>query len=244
VSRLTSAAGGFAGAASLIAEIDDIAATTGNGFPRYARARLGALQRRTTETSAATDSAIAQAEAGGQGVAAWAYLAVAVLHNGSARYEEAVAAARHAAAARFDPWQATCALPELVEAATRTADGELAYEALDWLTEATQVAGTDFAVGLELRCRALLSTGAEADDLFREAIERLSRAGLTPELARCHLLYGEGLRRDRRRLEARARLRTARDMLAGIGMDAFAERARHELLATGEKLRPPDPGNP
>ena len=235
-------AGDFAGAASLIAEIDDIAATTGNRFPPYARARLGALQGRTAETSTATGSAIAQAEAGGHGVAAWAYLAVAVLHNGSARYEEALVAARRAAAARFDPWHATWALPELVEAATRTADPELAYEALDRLTEATRASGTDFALGVELRCRALLSTGGEADELFREAIDRLGRAGLAPELARCHLLYGEGLRRERRRLEARAQLRTAHDMLTGIGIQGFAERARHELLATGEKLRRRIPG--
>jgi ATP/maltotriose-dependent transcriptional regulator MalT len=97
--------------------------------------------------------------------------------------------------------------------------------------------GNDVALGIEARCRALLSDGAAADELYREAIDRLGRTPLRPELARAHLVYGEWLRREDRRLDAREQLRTAHDMLAAMGMEAFAERARRELLATGEAVR-------
>ena len=129
------------------------------------------------------------------------------------------------------------ALPELVEAAARTGDTEVAADALERLAETTQAGGTDFGLGIEARCRALLSDGAAAEDQYREAIDRLGRTRLRPELARAHLLYGEWLRREGRRLDAREQLRTAHDMLAAIGMEAFAERARRELIATGETVR-------
>jgi len=116
-------------------------------------------------------------------------------------------------------------------------DAELSRDALDRLAETTQPAGTDFALGIEARSRALLSDGAAADDLYREAIERFSRTRLRPELARAHLLYGEWLRREGRRVDAREQLRTAHHLFDAIGMEAFAERARRELLATGEKAR-------
>ena len=106
------------------------------------------------------------------------------------------------------------ALPELVEAAARTGNTEVAADALDRLAETTQAGGTDFGLGLEARCRALLSGGAAADELYREAIDRLGRTRLCPELARAHLLYGEWLRREGRRVDAREQLRTARDMFA------------------------------
>jgi DNA-binding CsgD family transcriptional regulator len=128
-------------------------------------------------------------------------------------------------------------LPELVEAATRTGDAELARDALERLTRTTQPAGTDFALGIEARCRALVSDGALANELYRVAIERLSRTALRPELARARLLYGEWLRREKRRVDAREQLRTAHEMLVSIGMEAFAERARKELQALGEKVR-------
>lgn len=129
------------------------------------------------------------------------------------------------------------ALPELVEAAVRIADAGLARDALARLAETTQPCGTDLALGIEARCRALLSDGATADGLYREAIDRLSRTRLRPELARAHLLYGEWLRRQGRRLDAREQLRTAHEMLGAIGMEAFTERTRRELLATGLKAR-------
>jgi DNA-binding CsgD family transcriptional regulator len=129
------------------------------------------------------------------------------------------------------------ALPELVEAAARAGQDGLACDALKQLAEITQPCGNDSALGIEARCRALLSDDADADDLYREAIDRLGQTELRPELARAHLLYGEWLRREGRRTDARKQLHTAHDMLAAIGMAAFAERARRELLATGETVR-------
>ncbi len=106
-------------------------------------------------------------------------------------------------------------------------------EALDQLSDWTQAGGTDWGLGVEARSRALLNDGEQADRLYREAIARLGRTGMRPELARVHLLYGEWLRRQRRSVDARAQLRTARQLLDAIGMEAFAERARRELLAAG-----------
>jgi len=159
------------------------------------------------------------------------------LYNGLARYEEALSAARQATSNPFDPWHSMWALPELVEAAARKGHTELAHDALARLAETTQPCGTDWALGIEARCRALLSDGAAADGLYREAIDRLGRTRLRPELARAHLLYGEWLRREKRRADARAQLRTAHGMLDAMGMEAFAGRAQRELLATGETAR-------
>jgi DNA-binding CsgD family transcriptional regulator len=228
--------GDFAGAASLVAEIDSVAAVTGSRFPPYTLLRLRALQGREGEASAAIASAIEQF--GGQGTTALrAYWAAAVLYNGLARYAEAASAARRATMDALNHWIPTWVLPELVEAAARGGDTGLAGEALERLVKTTQPCGTEFALGIEARCRALLSDGAAADALYREAIERLGRTRLRPELARAHLLYGEWLRRENRRVDARVQLRTAHEMLGAIGMEAFAERARHELQATGEKVR-------
>jgi DNA-binding CsgD family transcriptional regulator len=180
--------------------------------------------------------------AGGQGMAVMvAYWAAAVLYNGLGRYEEAASAAGEVTANAIDPWESMWALPELVEAAARVGDTELARDALNRLAETTQPAGTEFALGIEARSRALLSDGATAEELYRESIDRLSRTQLRPELARAHLLYGEWLRREGRRVDAREQLRTAYDLLVAIGMEAFAERARRELVATGEKVRKRSP---
>jgi ATP/maltotriose-dependent transcriptional regulator MalT len=230
--------GDFAGSASLAAETDSVAAATGSRIAPFTLLRLRALQGREAEASAVIARAIGQAAAGGQGLgAAWAHWAGAVLYNGLARYEEAASAARHATSDMFNVWMCMWALPELVEAAARTKDNKLARDALARLAETTRPCGTDPALGIEARCRALLSDGAAASDLYREAIDRLSHTRLRPELARAHLLYGEWLRREGRRVDAREHLRTAHDMLATIGMEAFAERARRELIATGEKAR-------
>ena len=228
--------GDFAGAASLIAEVDSVAAATGSRFPPYTLLRLRALQGREGEASAAIASAIEQF--GGQGTtAARAHWAAAVLYNGLARYEEAASAAQQAISGALNHWMLMWVLPDLVEAAARLGDTELARDALERLAKTTQPSGTDFALGIEARCRALLSDGTAADELYREAIERLGRTRLRPELARAHLLYGEWLRRENRRVDAREQLRTAHEMLVAIGMEAFAERARQELQATGEKVR-------
>jgi DNA-binding CsgD family transcriptional regulator len=177
---------------------------------------------------------LSRAAAGRQGSAATtAWWATAVLCNGLARYDEAVSAAREVTANAVDPWRPMFALPELVEAAARVGDRELAGDALERLAETTRPAGTELALGIEARSRALLSDGATADKLYREAIEHLGRTMVRPELARAHLLYGEWLRRVRRRAAAREQLRTAHRMFIDIGMEAFAERTRRELQATG-----------
>jgi len=169
--------------------------------------------------------------------AANAQWALAVLYNGLGRYEAALSTALQATANKFEPWFSMWALPELVEAAARSGDPELARHGLERLAETTQPCGNDLALGIEARCRALISEAAVADDLHREAVERLSRTRLRTELARAHLLYGEWLRRQGRRRDAREQLHTAHEMLDALGMQAFAERARRELAATGEKLR-------
>ena len=164
--------------------------------------------------------------------------ATAVLNNGLARYAQAASAARPAVSeAAFNHWVFVWMLPELVEAAVRIGDIGLAREAHLRLAQAAQPYEGDFPLGIEARCRALLSDGEAADGLYREAIQRLSRTRLRPEAARARLLYGEWLRRENRRADAREQLRTAYEMLSAIGMEAFAERARRELAATGENVR-------
>lgn len=236
VGHVTAWLGDLAGAASFVAEGDSVAAATGSRFPPYTLLRLCALQGREAEASAAITSAIKSF--GGEGMTAtrsrWA---AAVLYNGLGRYEEAAAAAQQATSLGVDFWIFLWVLPELVEAAVRAGKPQLAREALERLAAATDPCGTDFGLGMSARCRALLSEGADADRLYREAIERLARTLLRPELARAHLLYGEWLRRENRRLDAREQLRTAHGMLVAIGMEAFAERARRELAALGEKVR-------
>jgi ATP/maltotriose-dependent transcriptional regulator MalT len=170
-----------------------------------------------------------------------AHWAAALPYNGLGRYEEAASAAQQATSNTFEPWISMWALPELVEAAARRGDAELAREALERLAETTQPSGTDWALGVEARSRALLSDGEAAELLYREAIDRLGRTQLRPELARARLLYGEWLRREGRRVDAREQLRTAHHLFLAIGMEAFAERARRELLATGEKVRERSP---
>jgi DNA-binding CsgD family transcriptional regulator len=234
--------GDFAGAAEVVAESDSVAAATGSQIAPYAALRLAALRGKEAECSVLTAAAVEQAKARGQGTAAiHAQWAAAVLYNGLARYELAESAARQATTTSpgtpLTVLSGIWTLPELVEAAARGGDAELARDALERLAKTTQLCDSDFALGIEARCRALVSDGAAADDLYLEAIERLARTRLRPELARAHLLYGEWLRRENRRVDAREQLRTAHEMLVAIGMEAFAERARKELQALGEKVR-------
>jgi DNA-binding CsgD family transcriptional regulator len=229
--------GDLADAASLVAEIDSVVAATGSRLGPGAALRLRSLQGREAETSALIARTIEHAAAGGHTMALYAHWAAAVLYNGLARYQEAAESASQATSSPFEVFVSVRALPELVEAAVRRGDAELAREALGRLVGTTQPCGNDLALGIEARSRALLSDGAAADDLYREAIDRLRGTQLRPELARAQLLYGEWLRRQGRRLDARGQLRTAHDLFATIGMEAFAERARSELLATGETAR-------
>jgi DNA-binding CsgD family transcriptional regulator len=230
--------GDFSGAAALMAESESVAAATGTRFAAHGLPRLLALQGKEDEALAVITATLRQAEEWGQGIAVtMALWASAVLHNGLGRYEEAVTEAREAASHTFELWISMWVLPELVEAAARTGDTELALDAFGRLDRATRPCGTDFALGIRARAQALLSEGTAADDLYLEAIDRLGRTRLRPELARAHLLYGDWLRRANRRTDARKQLRTADELLTTIGMTAFAARARRELAATGEKLR-------
>ena len=131
----------------------------------------------------------------------------------------------------------TGALSELGRGGSAEWAPEAATDALERLGEMGRACGTDWVLGVESRARALVANAADAENLHRQAIERLGRTRFLTELARAHLVYGEWLRREARRVDARVHLRTAHDMLAGMGMEAFAERARKELLATGEKTR-------
>ena len=163
--------------------------------------------------------------------------ASAVLYNGLGRYDDALAAATQATEYPEELAFFSCGLVELIEAAARTGKAELAADALGRLSQTTAASGSDWALGVEARSRALLSEGQTAEMLYREAIERLARSRIRVELARAHLLYGEWLRRERRRLDAREQLRVAYKLLIEFGTEAFADRARLELEATGEHAR-------
>ncbi|HEX6452189.1 MAG TPA: LuxR family transcriptional regulator [Trebonia sp.] len=235
---LTICRGDFAAAASLIAEAEALAAATGTRFAPFAAMFLAGFRGAETDAAPLIESVITDARAVGQGVSLqWSQLVAAILHNGLGRYDEAEAEAQQAAEHAPELHVSMRALPELIEAASRTGQTRLAADALSRLAEATSIGQTDWGQGIHARARALLSHGEDAERWYREAIDRLSRIGFRPELARAHLLYGEWLRREDRRADARTQLRTAHDMFTAIGMQAFAERTRRELLATGETVR-------
>jgi DNA-binding CsgD family transcriptional regulator len=229
--------GDFAAAASLIAEGDTVCEVTGSRIAPYAAMFLAAMRGSQAELTSLVEAAVAAAEAGKQGAAVTcAHWVAAILNNGLGRYADAFTAAGQARADHH-LYMSVWALPELIEAAVRTSNTEVATGALERLTESTSVCGTDWALGVEARSRALLSEGEAADRLYREAIERLGRTRIRAELARSQLLYGEWLRRQRRRRDAREQLNAAWQTFDRLGMEAFAERARAELRATGEHAR-------
>jgi DNA-binding NarL/FixJ family response regulator len=230
--------GDFAAAARVIVEADAVTEATGTRIAPYGGLLLAALQGREDEARALIDATIRDATAGGEGLAVqYAQWTTAVLYNGLGRYENALAPAQQASEATPELFIAVWALPELIEAAIRSGKADLAPAALERLVESADASATDWGLGIAARSRALLSECETAEDSYAEAIDRLSRTRLRAELARAHLLYGEWLRRQGRRTDARTQLRTAHEMLDTIGMEAFAERARRELRATGEKLR-------
>jgi DNA-binding CsgD family transcriptional regulator len=225
--------GDFASAAAAIEEADSVAEATQTRI-----APLGALMlascRGQAEAGSLIDSTVeALAGAGQGGAVQYAQWVAAIYYNGLGRYEQALAAAEYACDDEFELFLSAWALPELIEAKVKSGNAQSAGDALERLARSTTAAGTDWALGVEARSRALLAAGKSAEALYRDAIERLSRSRFRPELARAHLLYGEWLRAEDRRSDARAELRTAFDLLSGIGMEAFAERARVELLAAG-----------
>jgi DNA-binding CsgD family transcriptional regulator len=233
--------GDFAAAASLIAEADAVCEATGARIPPYAALMLATYRGGEAEATSLIQATIEQADAAGQGAAVtWAHWAAMRLYNGLGRYPDVVTAFRQVSD-RAPVHSVIRPLTELIEATTRTGDLDLARDALGRLTEWTRVGGTDWALAIETRCRALLADGKAAEDLYQETIERYSQTRLRPSLARARLLYGEWLRREGRRLDAREQLRTAHHLFDAIGMEAFAERARRELLATGETARKRSP---
>jgi DNA-binding CsgD family transcriptional regulator len=230
-------AGELTTAARLIEEDRLIAEATGNPPVAYTAMTLAAWRGEEGPASELIEATVQEATARGQGrLVSLADYASAVLGNGLGRYD----AARDAAWRAFqrDPvGYGPFLVPELAEAASRTGDLALVRAALQWLSERTAVTPTDWSLGIEARIRAFLSDGEAAERLYRESIDRLGRTQLRAELARSHLLYGEWLRRERRRGDAREQLRTAYGMLDAMGIGAFAERARRELAATGETAR-------
>jgi DNA-binding CsgD family transcriptional regulator len=228
--------GDFAMARSLIAEADTVAEATGTRLARYAAVVLECFRGREAEARALIELEVSNASAEGQGygiqVCQWAS---AVLGIALGRYEHALIDARQASEQAPELWTAGWALAELIEAAMKSSETAVAARALERLSEATRVGESDWGLGVLARSRALLSEGEAAESSYREAIERLGRVQLRPELARARLLYGEWLSRERRRTDARAQLRAAHEQFTSIGMEAFAERARVELLASGER---------
>ncbi len=235
---LTVLRGDFAAAASLVAEGEAIAAATGTRLAPLGAVLLAGFRGAEAEAAPLIEAVSTAARAAGQDVGVQtSQWAAAVLYNGLGRYETALAEAQQVAGQGPGQTISMWTLPELIEAASRTGQTRLADDALDQLAEATSVGQTDWGQGVYARSRALLSEGESAERWYREAADRLSRTFRRTELARTHLLYGEWLRREGRRAEARTQLGTAHEMFSTIGMQAFAERARRELLATGETVR-------
>jgi DNA-binding CsgD family transcriptional regulator len=231
-------AGELGAVASLSAEVEAVTEATASQLAPYGSLLLAAWRGREAEATEVIEAAIAEVvergEALGLTTAQWA---TAVLYNGLGRYQEALAAAEQASERAEDLGPSNWSLAELVEAAVRSGEAGAAADALERLTQTTRPSGNNWALGIEARSRALVSDGEEAEVFYRQAIERLERTRVRVELARAHLLYGEWLRRENRRLDAREQLRTAHESFTEFGMEAFAERARVELEATGEHAR-------
>ena len=230
-------AGELSAASALIEESDAITQATGVPSLRSSSLMLAAWRGREAQAVELIAASVRHAtdRGEGRGITLCEY-ATAVLYNGLGRYPDALDAARQACA-HDDLGLLSWALSELVEAGARSGRSELAADALRRLGERTHAGGTDWALGIEARSRALLTDGQDADNLYQDAIERLARCRITVQLARAHLVYGEWLRRKGQRLDAREQLRTAHQMFTAMEIEAFAQRAARELQATGEQPR-------
>jgi DNA-binding CsgD family transcriptional regulator len=218
-------------------ELRVVSEATGIADVSYGRLSLAALRGRETEFSELVRGVVGEARTRGEGIALTVTEFLGgTLYNGLGRYERALAAALPAERFYIEG-PAIWALTELIEAAVRCGQPERARRAFELVRETTTSAGTDWGLGIEARSRALLTDGDEAEELYTEAITRLGRTSIRVQFARAHLLYGEWLRRERRRLDAREQLRTAHELFREFGVEAFAERARVELAATGERAR-------
>jgi DNA-binding CsgD family transcriptional regulator/tetratricopeptide (TPR) repeat protein len=231
-------AGDLGAAARLIDEASALAQSSGSAPLRYASLMLAAWQGDEERVSVLIATLVAERvprdEDRPLAPAEWM---LAVLYNALGRYAEALACGERATRHAHELGPTLYALPELIEAAARGSNLERAGDALQRLTETTRASGGDWALGIEARSRALVSDGDLADSLYREAVERLARTRGAVHLARAQLVYGEWLRRENRRIDAREQLRGAHDTFSRCGAAAFAERARRELLATGETVR-------
>jgi DNA-binding CsgD family transcriptional regulator len=236
-------AGDVATATALTDEGRAVIDATGSQFAPYAAMGLAALQGRQAEVSALIEDTASDVALRGEGIAmSVAEWANALLHNGLGRYPEAMRAAQQALHYQEYPGMhypgiANWAAAELVEASARSGMTGIATDTYRWIAEMTSASGTNWALGVEARSCALVTEGNAAEGLYQDSIMHLNRSRVRAELARAHLLYGEWLRRQRRRTDAREQLRTAHGMLEAMGMEAFAERARRELQATGETAR-------
>jgi DNA-binding CsgD family transcriptional regulator len=224
-------------AAALTGEAEAVSAAIGTQLAAYGTVALSALQGRQADTAELIEATLDDVESRGEGMGVGiSHFTAALLYNGLGRYPDALANATQACE-HEDLGVISWALTELIEAAVHCGNHEAAAGALERLSLTARAAGTDWALGVEARSRALMSQDDPAETLYREAIERLGRTRVRLELARSFLVYGEWLRRERRRVEAREQLRTAYEMLSEMGAEAFAERARRELAATGETAR-------
>jgi DNA-binding CsgD family transcriptional regulator len=229
--------GDVASAASLIDEVDAITQATGIPPLRYAALMLAASSGDQAQVQAISDDELPNATARGEGSVLGLLLwGTALLHNGHGHYGEALVAAQQACQ-HEDVIAYGGALVELIEASVRVGRLDEAAAALDRLSERTQASGTDWALGIEAGSRALLSEAGDPEPLYREAVERLAGSRGVVHHARARLRYGEWLRRENRRVDAREQLRAAHETFSGIRAEGFAERARHELEATGETVR-------
>ena len=225
-------------AATQIDEIRTVSEATGIATPPYGPLWLAGLRGREADLSRLMDTAVGEAVARGEGYAlADAELVRAILYNGLGRYGDALSSFGPDGERSYDINTPPRAVAEAVEAAVRCGERELAGRLLGRLEEMARASGTDWVVGVEARSRALLCDGDAAERLYREAIERLQRTRLRLDLARAELAYGEWLRRERRRVDAREHLRAALEMFRDMDLEGFAGRAEHELLATGERVR-------
>jgi DNA-binding CsgD family transcriptional regulator len=229
-------AGELAEGAALIAEAQAVADATGSQLGPHGALGVAAWRGHEAEATELIQATMDGMTSRGEGRGVTSQYAAALLYNGLGRYDQALAAAE--LVCQYDDigvlgWS----LAELVEAAVRSGQPARASDALRRLTETTRASGTDWAAGTEARSRALLSEGETAENYYREAIERLGRTRMRPAAARARLLYGEWLRRENRRRDARAELRAAHDLFTTMGIEAFAERARRELLAAGDTVR-------
>jgi DNA-binding CsgD family transcriptional regulator len=232
--------GDVAEAASLVRESRWIAEVSGgeNTLTPYGEVCLAALRGREEHAGPLIQGGLDDCVARGQGIGVtMMYWARALLGNGLARYHDALQAARQATAQPLELGLTKLALPEVVEAGVHSGQTAVATAAFEQLSDMTRASGTEYALAVEAAARALVSEGATAEDLYREAIERFGRTRIRVGLARAQLRYGEWLRRAGRRVDARTQLRTAHQTLTALGVEAFAERARRELLATGETAR-------